>query len=103
MICIPLSFQRNWVLARAARAEGGAIGLALGAGIFILHADFFSAAVIVNGVVLAAGYIAGYTGILAVVLFVAHIINLPCVGFCFFIICLCRLIIRRIHGAVHNW
>lgn len=62
--------------AGSARAEGRTIGFALGAGLFVLHAYFFSAAVIVDGVVLAAGNIAGNTGVL-VVLFVVHIISLP--------------------------
>ena len=69
--------ERNLLSAGAARTESGAVGFTLCTGFLVLNADFFCAAVIVDSVVLAAGNVAGHTGILVAGLFVVHIINLP--------------------------
>ena len=44
-------------------AEGGAVGLALGVGPFVLHIDFGCAALVVDSVILAVGHIAGNAGV----------------------------------------
>lgn len=58
--------------AAATGAEGRTVGLTLGAGSFILHADPGCAALIIYGVVLAAGHVTGNAGIYFTAFFLIH-------------------------------
>ena len=58
--------------AGAPGTECGAVGLALGAGLFVLYVDFCSAALAVHGVVFAVGHVAAHTGVRTGTSFFAH-------------------------------
>ena len=67
--------------AGASGAEGGAVGLALGAGLLVLHADAAGAAFAVDGVVLAVGDVTAHAGDDVAAVFLVHAdtsaLNLP--------------------------
>jgi len=60
------------LLARAPRAEGGAVGLALGACVLVLDADALGVAAAVHGVVLAGDHVAADAGIGRVIFLFRH-------------------------------
>ena len=62
--------------AGASGTEGGAVGLAFGAGLLVLHADAICAALAVEGVVLAVGYVTAHAGDDVAAFFVAHFLYL---------------------------
>ena len=65
---------------RPSGTEGGAVGLALGGSLLVLHADAAGAAAAVDGVVFALGHVAADAGIGLVVFLLhgAHLFSLNC-------------------------
>ena len=59
--------------AGASGTEGGAVGLAFGAGLLVLDADLCGAALAVHGVVLAVRHVAAHAGIGAGCSLVVHV------------------------------
>ena len=86
----------------ASRAEGGAVGLALGTRVLVLDADALGIAAAVYSIVLAGDYVAADAGIGRVVFLFRHDTCLHCdldsgivsAGFVLFI--------RRNYGPVHH-
>ena len=101
MICILPVDRQNFHSASTAGTECGTIGFTFGTGFFVLHTDLFSAAVIVNGVVLTGGDIACDTGILAALFCTHFLCSFP--GLRILVFSKDMIFIRRTYGPLYNW